>query len=73
MNERISHNSLIKSNLIDAGFDVRWNLNDGLIVSLNRHLAAREVRTALYDAGYEAGMFTADTIIDHWVIVDAVC
>ena len=72
MTDRISHNSLIKSDLIDAGFDVRWTLNDALIVSLNRHLSTSEVREALYDAGYEEGMFTACSNGSHSVIVDAV-
>ena len=71
MSERKSHNSLIKSDLIDAGFDVRWSLNDGLIVSLSRHLFTREVREALYEAGYEEGMFTASQN-SYYVIVDAV-
>ena len=72
MTERISHNSLIKSDLIDAGFDVWWNLNDGLIVSLNRHLFISEVQEALYDAGYEEGMFTTCSDSSHGVVVDAV-
>ena len=71
MNERKSHNSLLKSDLIDAGFDVRWNLNDGLIVSLNRRLFTSEVRDALFEAGYVDGMFTASQN-SHYVIVDAV-
>ena len=72
MNERVGHNTVIKNDLEDAGFDVRWSLKDGLIVSLQRHLAPSEVRTALFDAGYEDGMFAAYGN-GHWVIVDAVC
>lgn len=72
MSDRIRHNSLIKGDLEDAGFDVRWNLNDGLIVSLNRFLYASEVVAALYDAGYEQGMFSARSDGSRSVIVDAI-
>ena len=71
MNERKSHNSLIKSDLIDAGFDVRWTFNDLLIVSLNRHVPTSEVLVALFDAGHEAGTFTVCSDGGHGVVVDA--
>lgn len=72
MTDRISHNLIIKNYLTDAGFDVRWSLNDVLLVSLNRRLSTSEVREALFDAGYEEGMFTARSDGVHGVIVDAV-
>ena len=72
MTDRISHNLITKNYLTAAGFDVRWTLNDALIVSLNRHLSTSEVQEALYDAGYEEGMFTARSNGRHSVIVDAV-
>ena len=72
MSERKSHNSLIKSDLIDAGFDVRWSLNDGLIVSLNRHVSISEVLVALLDAGYEAETFTVCSDGSGDVVVNAV-
>ena len=73
MNEdRVGHNSVIKMDLLNAGFEVRWNMNNGLIVSLNRHLSASVVRTALLDAGYEECQFTA-VGNGHLVIVDAIC
>ena len=72
MTDRISHNTVIKSDLIDAGFNVRWSLKDALIVSLNRRLTTSEVRTALCNAGYEDGMFTAYGN-GRWVVVDAAC
>ena len=72
MNDRISHNMIIKSDLEDAGYDVRWNMNDGLIVSLNRRVLLSAVRTALFLAGYDEGQFTAHGT-GNLVIVDAVC
>lgn len=71
MNERIGCNTIIKNDLTSVGFDVRWNLNGGLIVSLNRRLFTSEVRDALFEAGYVDGMFTANQN-SHYVIVNAV-
>ena len=73
MSDRISHNSLIKNDLIDTGFDVRWTFNDLLIVSLNRHVPISEVLVALFDTGYETGTFTICSDGNHGVVVDAVC
>ena len=72
MDERINHNEIIKSDLEDAGFDVRWNLNDGLIISMNRKTLTSEVQMALVLAGYDEGQFKAYGN-GRWVIVDAVC
>ena len=71
MNDRISHNSLIRNDLLDAGFDVRWSLNNRIVVSLNRRVSINEVRTALCNAGYEEETFTIN-VNGRWVIVDAV-
>ena len=72
MNERISHNTIIKNDLESAGFDVQWNPFDGLIISMNRKTLTSEVRMALVLAGYDEGQFKAYGN-GRWVIVDAVC
>jgi hypothetical protein len=56
--ERITHNSLLKSDLLAAGFVVDWTFDDKLIVSLNRRLSVYEVRNALDNLEYDR-LYTA--------------
>ena len=71
MTDRISHNLIIESDLIDAGFNVRWSPNNRIVISLDRRVSINEVQTALFHAGYEEETFTINGN-GHWVIVDAV-
>ena len=69
--DREFSNEIIRNDLENAGFQVQWNLNGNLIVSLNRHLAAREVKTALRDADYDDCQYSIKQR-NHLVIVAAV-
>lgn len=69
--ERVSHNQLIASDLRGGGFDIRFNHKVQIIVSLNRVLFAREIRTFLDELEYD-GLYTAKQH-GRYVLVDAVC
>ena len=70
-NHKDTANRMIREDLRNAGFDTVQNLNGGSRVSLNRSLSTLEVKTALYQAGYEASQFKTSRIQDY-VIVEAV-
>ena len=63
---------MIEADLKRAGFAVRYSLNGDLLVSLNREITAQEVRTALYDEGYDDCQFRAKSAGGSDVIVEAV-
>ena len=71
MTHKLTANTMILTDLRDAGFEVAQNLNGNTRISLNRPVDTLEVKSVLRNAGYEDCQFRTYRI-ESYVIVEAV-